>query len=92
LSSPDLCGHNSDLFQPLVQALLSRDEYLALVDYSAYIECQDLVGRRFRDQNWWTQASIRNVSHMGKFSADRAVREYCRDIWQVEPFPIALEA
>jgi starch phosphorylase len=91
LSSPELCGTNSDLFQPLVQALLSRDEYLVLADYHAYVECQNEVAKRFADPAWWTRASIQNVSHMGKFSADRAVREYCRDIWQVEPVPIAIE-
>ena len=45
LSSPEMCGRDCDLFQPVVQALLSRDEYLALADYRAYVECQE-IGRR----------------------------------------------
>ncbi|ABQ26836.1 glycogen/starch/alpha-glucan phosphorylase [Geotalea uraniireducens] len=75
------------LFQPLVEHLLNRDDYLLLADYQAYIDCQDRVSAAFRDRKRWTEMSILNVARMGKFSSDRAIREYCSDIWQASPLP-----
>jgi glycogen phosphorylase len=79
------------LFAPLVNALLHGDEYLVLADYHAYVDRQDEVDEIFGDQKRWTRMSILNVARMGKFSSDRAIREYCRDIWQVQPLPVELE-
>ena len=73
------------LFQPLVEALLYRDTYLVLADYQAYVDCQGEVGRAFRDQEGWTRRSILNVARLGRFSSDRAIREYCRHIWKTGP-------
>jgi len=78
------------LFQPLVDALLQRDEYFVLADYRSYLESQDEAGRLYRDQNQWTRRAILNVARMGKFSSDRSIREYCRDIWHARPVPIEL--
>ncbi len=71
------------LFQPLVDSLLSWDEYMLLADYRAYVECQDRVSRAYADQEHWTRMSILNVARIGYFSSDRTIREYCRDIWGV---------
>jgi starch phosphorylase len=75
---------DSDLFRPLVGSLLNRDEYMLLVDYQSYIECQDLVSKAFKDKQNWTRMSILNVARMGKFSSDRSIREYCDKIWKVK--------
>jgi glycogen phosphorylase len=83
-------GHR-ELFKPLVDSLLYRDDYLLLADYQSYVDRQDEVGRTFQDQVRWTRMSILNVARMGKFSSDRAVWEYCRDIWQAEPMEVDLE-
>ncbi len=81
-------GGDTRLFQPLVDVLLQRDEYLVLADYRSYIECQDRVAELYRDQAQWTRIAILNVARMGKFSSDRAIREYCRDIWNAQPIKI----
>ena len=78
------CG-DRDLFRPLVDSLLNWDEYLVLADFAAYDQCHQTVDRAYMDQKRWTQMSILNVARMGKFSSDRAIREYCRDIWKITP-------
>ena len=88
-------GHFShgdrELFRPVVDALLYDDRYLLLADYQSYIDCQDRAGRVFQDQEQWTRMSILNVARMGKFSSDRSIDEYCRNIWDVRPFPVELK-
>lgn len=80
-----------DLFQPLVEQLLHADSYFLLADYQAYIDCQDTVGQAFQDQDTWTRTAILNVARIGRFSSDRAIRDYCREIWKVDPVSIHLE-
>lgn len=82
---------NADLFKPLVESLKSRDEYLLLADYQAYIECQDRVSQAYRDRESWNRMSILNTARMGYFSSDRAVREYAEEIWHVKPVQIDLD-
>jgi len=79
-----------DLFQPLVEWLLNRDEYMVLADYQAYVDCQERVGDAYRNREHWTRMSILNVARMGRFSSDRAIREYAEDIWKVKPVTIEL--
>jgi starch phosphorylase len=74
-----------DLFRPLVDDLLDRDPYLVLEDFRAYVDCQESVSRCWADAREWTRRSILNVARIGRFSSDRAVREYCEDIWKVTP-------
>jgi glycogen phosphorylase len=78
------------LFQPLIDSLLNRDEYLLLADYQSYIDCQDRVDEAWRDRDHWTRMSILNVARIGKFSSDRAIRDYCADIWKTWPVKIEL--
>jgi starch phosphorylase len=79
------------LFEPLVSSLLYRDEYMLCADYQSYIDCQDKVSRAYRDPEQWSRLSILTVSRMGKFSSDRSIREYCENIWRVQPVHIELE-
>ena len=79
---------DKDLFKPLVDSLLGRDEYLLLADYPSYVECQEQVSQTYRNEERWTRMSLLNVARMGKFSSDRAIREYCQNIWHVEPVKI----
>ena len=74
---------DTDLFRPIVDELLNQDQYLLLADYQGYIDAQDKVSETWKDQDLWARMSILNVARMGKFSSDRAIQEYCRDIWKV---------
>jgi starch phosphorylase len=73
------------LFRPLIDSLIYHDEYMVLADYQAYVDCQDLVAVAFKDKTRWTRSSILNTVRMGKFSSDRSIAEYCRDIWGATP-------
>jgi starch phosphorylase len=79
---------NRDLFAPLVDSLLGRDDYMVLADYRAYVDCQAEVERVYRNHEEWTRMSILNVARMGYFSSDRAIQEYCADIWNIAPVHI----
>jgi glycogen phosphorylase len=81
-----------DQFRPLIDKLRSEDPFMVLADYQSYVDCQDRVAQVYRDPEEWSRKSILNTARMGKFSSDRAVREYCREIWKVEPVPIDLAA
>ncbi len=91
ISSGYFSNGDRELFRPLVDSLLFHDEYMLFADYRPYIDCQDRVGRAFLDQDRWTRMSIMNVARIGKFSSDRSISEYCRDIWGVTPFPVRLK-
>lgn len=74
-----------ELFRPITDSLLDEnDPYLILLDMESYLECQKQVALTFRDKKRWWEKSILNVARMGKFSTDRTIKEYARDIWQVE--------
>jgi glycogen phosphorylase len=76
-----------ELFRPLVDSLLTRDDYMLLADYQAYIDCQERVGEAYVDRPRWTHLSILNTARVGRFSSDRSIRDYCRDIWNIEVAP-----
>ncbi len=77
-------GGDRELFRPLVESLMDRhDPYLVMLDFESYIECQKMVGKTFHDRESWTKMAILNVARMGKFSTDRTIRQYAKDIWKV---------
>ncbi|HEX2121204.1 MAG TPA: glycogen/starch/alpha-glucan phosphorylase [Thermoanaerobaculia bacterium] len=83
-------GHFSrgdkDIFRPIVAKLLStRDEYVHLADLPNYVERQKDVDAAYCDRTAWLRKSLLNIARMGKFSADRTVAEYARDVWQIRP-------
>ena len=84
-------GGDRELFRQLVEDLLNRDEFLVLADYRSYVACQDRVAAAYRAPSLWTRMAILNTARMGKFSSDRSIREYCRDIWQAKAVTIDLE-
>lgn len=81
-------GHFSrgdkDIFRPILANLLStRDEYLHLADLPAYVERQRDVDAAYLDQPSWLHKSLLNIARMGKFSSDRTIAEYAREIWNI---------
>jgi starch phosphorylase len=82
---------DAQLFKPIVNSLLYRDDFLLLADYASYIDSQDKAAQVYRDQEAWTRMSILNVARCGFFSSDRTIRQYCEDIWQVQPVKVELE-
>lgn len=81
---------NKDLFKSIYESLVYQDEYMLLADYQSYIDCQDKVDKVFRNKSQWTEMSILNVARSGKFSSDRTIREYCKDIWKVKPLKVKI--
>ncbi|HJT30522.1 MAG TPA: glycogen/starch/alpha-glucan phosphorylase, partial [Pirellulales bacterium] len=90
ISSGAFSRGDRGLFRPLVDSMLDYDPYFVLADYAAYVDCQETVAETFQDPDRWTRMSVLNVARMGKFSSDRAIAEYCRDIWNIAPVPVAI--
>jgi starch phosphorylase len=77
------------VFAPLIENLRHADPFLVLADYAAYVACQEQVSAAWQDGDRWTRMSILNTARSGKFSSDRAIREYCDGIWNVPASPVA---
>ena len=74
------------LFEPIIRALLDyNDYYMLLADLKSYCAAQDRVDATYRDRAKWNRMSLVNIARSGLFSSDRAVAEYARDIWHVNP-------
>jgi starch phosphorylase len=89
LADGEFSGGDREVFRPLVDNLLNHDPFLVLADYRDYVDAQARVEAAWRDEERWTRASILNAARCGRFSSDRSIDEYCRDIWHVEPLPVS---
>ncbi|XP_029858300.1 LOW QUALITY PROTEIN: glycogen phosphorylase, liver form [Aquila chrysaetos chrysaetos] len=74
-----------DLFKDVVNMLFHHDRFKVFADYEAYVKCQEKVSELYLNSKAWTKMVIRNIAAAGKFSSDRTIKEYARDIWHVEP-------
>lgn len=77
-----------EVFKPLVEHLLQHDTYMLFADFAPYVTAQEQVDRVYKDTKRWTKMSILNVARSGKFSSDRAIEDYAREIWHVTPVPV----
>jgi starch phosphorylase len=68
--------------------LQGGDPFMALADFRSYSDCQKKVDAAYRDRGGWARKAILNTARMGKFSSDRTVREYAKDIWSLTPFAV----
>ncbi len=71
-------------YQAIIDNLLNHDNYLLLADYASYIACQDEVSKIYQDPEEWSRRAILNVARMAKFSSDRTISEYAKNIWNVQ--------
>ena len=81
-----------ELFRPLYDSLLNTNEsdrpdrYFILKDFYAYAKAQEEAVKHYQDEKWWARAAILNTANAGKFSSDRTIEEYVKDIWHLNRF------
>ena len=85
LKSDLFCPYDPGLFRPLYDELVNDDRFFLLADFTDYLACRQRVAQTFRDPAHWNALSIRNTARAGKFSSDRTIMEYARDIWGAAP-------
>ena len=78
---------NGGQFKDIFNALLREDRYMALADLRSYHEAQQRAMALYRDQQNWNRMSLVNIAGAGRFAADRAIRDYCGNIWHASPVP-----
>uniref|UniRef100_A0A8C8SVT6 Alpha-1,4 glucan phosphorylase n=1 Tax=Pelusios castaneus TaxID=367368 RepID=A0A8C8SVT6_9SAUR len=85
LSSGYFSPKQPQLFKDIVNMLMNHDRFKVFADYEAYIKCQEDVSALYKNTKEWTKKVIINIATSGKFSSDRTIAQYAREIWGVEP-------
>ena len=86
LASNRFCPKEPGLFSWIRDMLLSHDAYFVVADFAAYVDTQAIIAREYTQHDDWTRKAILNVARMGRFSSDRTVSEYAREIWHLEGY------
>src|SRR5271166_5531137 len=87
LASDRFCPHEPGLFRWVFDELVHRgDRYYHIADFPAYVETQTIIDGEYLNEELWWRKAILNVARIGKFSSDRTVTEYARDIWHIGQF------
>lgn len=81
-----------NMFKDIFNSIVHNDRFCCLADFRAYIQCQEKVSALFKDPMKWAHKCVMNIAASGKFSSDRTITEYARQIWGVEPSDIKLPA
>jgi glycogen phosphorylase len=82
-------GSDRRLFQPLYDLLLNGDRYMHLADLNSYLEADQRMRDWYANPRDWARKAILNVASSGRFSSDRSITEYAKDIWGAKPCPIS---
>ena len=83
---------NPNLYNDLYNSLVFEDKYMLLQDFTSYDECRQRVIDTWQDQKTWTRMSIMNTASAGKFSSDRTIAEYAKNIWGIKAVPVELQS
>lgn len=86
LRSDRLCPDEPGLFRWIHDWLLGGDEFFHLADFPSYIKTQQTAADEYLQPNLWARKAILNVARSGKFSSDRTISEYARDIWGIKGY------
>merc|ERR1739838_358930 len=73
-----------DLFTKFCENLINFDRFKVLADYQSYMECQEKVSKTYKDWKVWSRMCAANIAASGKFSSDRTISEYAKDIWTLK--------
>ncbi|MGB8887557.1 MAG: glycogen/starch/alpha-glucan phosphorylase [Candidatus Korobacteraceae bacterium] len=87
LASDRFCPNEHGLFRWIFDELVHRgDRYFHIADFPSYVEMQQVIGADYLEEVTWWRKAILNVARIGKFSSDRTILEYSRDIWHIGRF------
>jgi starch phosphorylase len=91
IASNHFSQNEPGVFAPIIDTLLRHgDHYLHLADLKSYSEAHARLGELYADQEAWSRKAILNIAASGKFSSDRTIAEYAKEIWQAEPCPVEI--
>lgn len=82
--------NDPELFRDIYNSLLNTqssdraDTYFILKDFRSYVEAHERIDKAYRNESWWAESAILNVACSGKFTSDRTIEEYVRDIWHLK--------
>ncbi len=88
---------DTERFRDIYNSLLNTqssdraDTYFILRDFRSYAEAHEKVDKAYRDEKWWAKAAITNIAGSGKFTSDRTIEEYVRDIWHLKKVKVEME-
>lgn len=83
--------HDPGIFEPIRKSLLDYgDPYFVLADLQSYVDCQSQAEKLYRNRDEWNRKAILNVARVGKFSSDRVISDYAKEIWHTSPVNIDL--
>jgi starch phosphorylase len=77
-------SEDTELFRDLYDSLTKEDVYFILKDFDSYADAQRRVDEAYRDEAGWARMAMMNTACAGKFSSDRTIEEYVKDIWHLE--------
>jgi len=75
---------NPELFRALYDALLEKDTYFTLLDFDSYKEAHNRIDAAYRDEEHWARTAMLQTASAGKFSSDRTIEEYAKEMWHLE--------
>ena len=86
-----------ELFRDIYNSLLTgngyekADPYFILKDFRSYAEAHARIDQAYRDEAWWAESALINIAHAGKFTSDRTIEDYVRDIWHLKKVTVDMD-